>query len=51
MLAHDRGRTVLALGDGADDQRVLAAALATGPVRGFTVTTPSLTDLYREVVA
>ncbi|ALE77744.1 ABC transporter ATP-binding protein [Pseudonocardia sp. AL041005-10] len=51
VLAHDRGRTVLALGDGADDQRVLAAALATGPVRGFTVTTPSLTDLYREVVA
>ena len=51
VLSHDRGRTVLALGDGADDQRVLAAALATGPVRGFTVTTPSLTDLYREVVA
>lgn len=51
VLTHDRGRTVLALGDGADDQRVLAAALATGPVRGFTVTTPSLTDLYREVVA
>ncbi|MFE7203718.1 ABC transporter ATP-binding protein [Pseudonocardia alni] len=51
VLTHDRGRTVLALGDGADDQRILAAALATGPVRGFTVTTPSLTDLYREVVA
>ncbi|WP_226351544.1 ABC transporter ATP-binding protein [Pseudonocardia sp. ICBG601] len=51
VLAEERGRTVLALGDGVDDQRVLAAALATGPVHGFTVTTPSLTDLYREVVA
>lgn len=51
VLAEERGRTVLALGDGVDDQRILAAALATGPVHGFTVTTPSLTDLYREVVA
>lgn len=45
------GRTVLLLDERADDQQVLAAALATGPVHGFTVHTPSLTDLYREVVA
>lgn len=51
VLSHERGRTLLGLGTGADDQRVLAAALATGPVHGFTVTTPSLVDLYREVVA
>ncbi|MEQ3549792.1 ATP-binding cassette domain-containing protein [Pseudonocardia nematodicida] len=51
VVGHEGGRTLLSLDDGADDQRVLAAALATGPVHGFTVTTPSLTDLYREVVA
>lgn len=45
------GRTTLLLDDRADDQHVLAAALATGPVHGFTRHTPSLTDLYREVVA
>ncbi|ALE73219.1 MULTISPECIES: ABC transporter ATP-binding protein [unclassified Pseudonocardia] len=45
------GRTTLLLDDRANDQDVLAAALATGPVHGFTVRTPSLTDLYREVVA
>ncbi|MFP5021422.1 ABC transporter ATP-binding protein [Pseudonocardia phyllosphaerae] len=48
---YDAGRTTLQLADGADDQAVLAAALATGPVHGFTVHTPSLTELYREVVA
>ncbi|WP_224386155.1 ABC transporter ATP-binding protein [Pseudonocardia sp. ICBG1293] len=51
VVTHDRGRTVLTLTEGADDQQVLAAALATGPVHGFTRTTPSLTELYREVVA
>lgn len=44
------GRTTLLLDRHADDQHVLAAALATGPVHGFTVRMPSLTDLYREVV-
>ena len=43
-------RTVLALGDGADDQAVLRAALATGPVTEFSRRRPSLTELYREVV-
>lgn len=44
------GRTVLELGDGADDQAVLHAALATGPVIEFSRRRPSLTELYREVV-
>lgn len=43
-------RTVLELGDGADDQAVLQAALATGPVTEFSRRRPSLTELYREVV-
>jgi ABC-2 type transport system ATP-binding protein len=43
-------RTVLALSDGADDQAVLAAALATGPVTEFSRRRPSLTELYRNVV-
>jgi ABC-2 type transport system ATP-binding protein len=43
-------RTVLELGEGADDQAVLRAALATGPVTEFSRRRPSLTELYREVV-
>ena len=43
-------RTVLELGDGVDDQAVLRAALATGPVTEFSRRRPSLTELYREVV-
>jgi ABC-2 type transport system ATP-binding protein len=43
-------RTVLELSDGADDQTVLQAALATGPVTEFSRRRPSLTELYREVV-
>lgn len=43
-------RTVLELGDGADDQAVLRAALATGPVTEFSRRRPTLTELYREVV-
>ncbi|NBH10061.1 ATP-binding cassette domain-containing protein [Amycolatopsis sp. SID8362] len=42
--------TELELGDGADDQDVLKAALATGPVREFAREQPSLTDLFRSVV-
>jgi ABC-2 type transport system ATP-binding protein len=47
---HENGRTVLELGDGADDQEVLRAALATGPVTEFSRRRPSLTELYRTVV-
>lgn len=50
-LSHTDGRTTLTLDPSVDDQAVLAAALATGPVHEFARTTPSLTDLYREVVA
>ncbi|MDM7854866.1 ABC transporter ATP-binding protein [Cellulomonas alba] len=47
-------RTVVeAAGPGPDDvdQRVLAAALAAGPVREFTRQQPTLVELYRDVVA
>jgi ABC-2 type transport system ATP-binding protein len=43
-------RTVLELADGADDQQVLQAALATGPVREFAHRRESLTELFRSVV-
>ncbi|MGH3494789.1 MAG: ABC transporter ATP-binding protein, partial [Sciscionella sp.] len=48
---HSRDGTVLDLVAGADDQAVLAAALATGPVREFARRKPSLTDLFRHVVS
>ncbi|GAA0941144.1 ABC transporter ATP-binding protein [Virgisporangium aurantiacum] len=51
VLASDNGRTELELTDGADDQAVLRAALAAGPVRGFGDRRPSLTDLFRDVVS
>ncbi|WP_409466092.1 ABC transporter ATP-binding protein [Amycolatopsis sp. GA6-003] len=43
--------TELELADGADDQAVLRAALATGPVREFARRLPSLTELFRSVVS
>lgn len=49
LEVHD-GRTRLHLADGVDDQAVLAAALATGPVREFTRLRPTLAELYRDVV-
>lgn len=45
------GESVLQLEAGADDQAVLRAALATGPVREFALHRPSLTELFRTVVA
>ena len=53
VLEVDGSRTVLELDgspDGADDQAVLTAALATGPVREFVRRRPDLTDLFRDVV-
>ncbi len=50
VVSVDGPRTVLELGPGADDQAVLHAALATGPVREFTRRRPSLTELFRSVV-
>jgi ABC-2 type transport system ATP-binding protein len=42
--------TRLALADGTDDQIVLRAALASGPVHEFSHVRPSLTDLFRHLV-
>ncbi len=50
-VTHQDGRTVLELSEWADDQAVLAAALRTGPVHTFATRRPSLTELFREVVA
>lgn len=50
VLGHTAGRTTVELAPGTDDQQVLTAALATGPVHGFTLRRPSLTELFREVV-
>lgn len=47
----DGDRTVLELTPTADDQAVLAAALATGPVTGFGTRRPDLVELFREAVA
>ena len=44
-------RTILELADGADDQPVLEAALATGPVHEFARRRPSLMELFRHVVS
>jgi ABC-2 type transport system ATP-binding protein len=43
-------RTQVRLDPGTDDQAVLRAALAAGPVREFRRRRPPLTDLYRDVV-
>jgi ABC-2 type transport system ATP-binding protein len=51
VLGVHNGLTRLVLAEGADDQAVLAAALATGPVREFTRVRPSLADVFRAVAA
>jgi ABC-2 type transport system ATP-binding protein len=43
-------RCVLELADGVDDQAVLQAALAVGPVHEFSRHRPTLTELFRNVV-
>ncbi len=50
VRSQENGRTVLELLGGADDQAILHAALATGPVTEFARRQPSLTELYRNVV-
>ena len=44
------GRTLLELAPGADDQQLLAAAVATGPVHGFTRQRQRLSEVFRGVV-
>jgi ABC-2 type transport system ATP-binding protein len=51
VLVEDGPRTELELAPGADDQAVLAAALATGPVTEFTRRRRSLTELFRDAVS
>jgi ABC-2 type transport system ATP-binding protein len=50
VLRAEGTRTLLELAPGCDDQLVLRAALATGPVRGFRREVPSLSELFRHVV-
>ncbi|HEX8632258.1 MAG TPA: ATP-binding cassette domain-containing protein [Catenuloplanes sp.] len=45
----DGARAVFDLAPGTDDQEVLRAALARGPVRSFGPVTPSLAEIFREV--
>ena len=51
--AEERGHPglVVELDQTADEQRLLDAARATGPVRTFATVTPTLAELFREVVA
>ncbi len=51
VRGRDGSRTVLDLDPDADDQKVLAAALSTGPVHEFARRLPSLTELFRNVVS
>jgi ABC-2 type transport system ATP-binding protein len=51
VLPHNSGEVLLELEDSVDDQRVLDAALRAGRVRRFDPVEPSLSDLFREVVA
>jgi ABC-2 type transport system ATP-binding protein len=51
VRGYDGDHTVLELAAGTDDQVILRAALATGPVHEFARTRPSLTDLFRNVVS
>jgi ABC-2 type transport system ATP-binding protein len=50
VLGDDAGHTRVRLAAGTDDQDVLRAALAAGPVREFRRWRPPLTELYRDVV-
>jgi ABC-2 type transport system ATP-binding protein len=47
---YDGRRTELELAPGTDDQPILQAALATGPVHEFAPGLASLTDLFRDIV-
>jgi ABC-2 type transport system ATP-binding protein len=50
VVERENSRMILRLDDDADDQLVLAKALAAGPVREFARVVPSLTDLFRDVL-
>ena len=50
VVRTDDSRVLLELAPGTDDQAVLKAGLATGPVREFRPAEPSLVELFRDVV-
>jgi ABC-2 type transport system ATP-binding protein len=50
VLRTEGSRWLLELAPGSDDQAVLRAALATGPIREFAPYIPSLTELFRHLV-
>ena len=50
VVSHDGEAVVLQLADGADTQAVLDAARAAGRVESFTPQSPTLSELFREVV-
>jgi ABC-2 type transport system ATP-binding protein len=50
VVSRDGTRALLELAPGSDDQVILQAALATGPVREFRQAQPSLAELFRDVV-
>jgi ABC-2 type transport system ATP-binding protein len=50
VVSEEDGRTVLRIDDDVDDQAILTAALATGPVHEFSRRRLALTELFRNVV-
>ena len=50
VVSMDGTRVLLQLNGSADDQSVLQAALATGPVHEFRRDVPSLLDIFREAM-
>ena len=50
LVRRDGTRVLLELRPDSDDQAILSAAMATGPVREFRRDVPSLTELFREVM-
>ena len=51
LVEQDGSRWLLQFEDGADDQALLRAALATGPVHEFRRDRPALTQLFRDVMS
>jgi len=50
VVRNDGTRWLIELDGASDDQAVLRAALATGPVREFRRDVPSLLDIFREAL-
>jgi ABC-2 type transport system ATP-binding protein len=50
LVRSDGSRVLLELDASADDQAILRAALATGPVHEFRANVPSLLDVFREAM-